>query len=236
MFILKKDFAKIKYLIVNNQIFLPVNLIKVFFFIFLTFVKCHFLYIKYLNMKNIIVFASGSGTNAEKIIRHFNFSNFAKVSYIASNKPDAFVLRRAEMLNVKTLTFNKNDLYTYNKVLDFLLNENPDIIVLSGFLLLMPSNIISAFPKRIINIHPALLPEYGGKGMYGDNVHKAVLADKKNESGITIHYVNEKYDDGDIIFQKSCPVYPDDTVSSLAEKIHALEYEFFPKVIESLII
>jgi len=183
-------------------------------------------------MKNLIVFASGSGTNAENIIRYFNSSNFAKVSFIVSNKSDAFVLKRAEMLNIKTIVFDKKDFYESNIVLDFLLNENPDLIILSGFLLLIPYNIVSAFPKRIINIHPALLPEYGGKGMYGDNVHKAVLEDKKPESGITIHYVNENYDDGDIIFQKKCPVFPDDTISSLANRIHALEYEFFPKVIE----
>jgi len=183
-------------------------------------------------MKNIIVFASGSGTNAENIVRFFNISKIARVSFIVTNKKDAYVLKRAEMLNINTLVFNKSDFYDSNKVLDFLLKNNPDLIVLSGFLLLIPYNIIAAFPKRIINIHPALLPEFGGKGMYGDNVHKAVLEDKKSESGITIHYVNEKYDDGDIIFQQKCPVFPEDTVTSLAERIHSLEYEFFPSVIE----
>ena len=186
-------------------------------------------------MRNIVIFASGSGTNAENIIRFFNFSNFAKVSLVISNKSDAFVLTRAKNLNVKTLVVNKNDFYNSNKILEVLLDEKPDLIVLSGFLLLLPSNIVAAFPKRIINIHPALLPKYGGKGMYGENVHKEVIAAKETESGITIHYVNEKYDEGDIIFQKSCPVLPDDTVQSLSERIHLLEYEHFPAVIEALL-
>jgi phosphoribosylglycinamide formyltransferase-1 len=186
-------------------------------------------------MKNIIVIASGSGTNAEKIINYFHSSNFAKVSHIVSNKADAYVLKRAELLNVNALFFQKKDFYESNKVLDFLMSETPDLIVLSGFLLLLPSNIVSVFPKRIVNIHPALLPKYGGKGMYGDNVHKAVIENHELESGITIHYVNEKYDEGDIIFQKSCPVFSDDTVSSLASRIHLLEYEYFSKVIEEIL-
>ena len=187
-------------------------------------------------MKKIIILASGSGTNAEKIIKFFNSSNLAKVSHVISNKPDAFVLKRCEMLNVNTLVFNKNDFYDSNKVLEFLLSECPDLIVLSGFLLLLPTNIVSSFSGKIINIHPALLPKYGGKGMYGDNVHKSVIENQELESGITIHYVNEKYDEGDIIFQKSCPVFPDDTVDSLGARVHSLEYEYFPKIIEQLVI
>jgi phosphoribosylglycinamide formyltransferase-1 len=185
-------------------------------------------------MKNIIIFASGSGTNAEKIINYFNLSNFAKVSYVVSNKSDAYVLKRAELLNVNTIFFQKKDFYE-SKVLNFLLNAKPDLIVLSGFLLLLPANIVSAFPKRIINIHPALLPKYGGKGMYGDNVHKSAIENHDLESGITIHYVNEKYDEGDIIFQKNCPVFSNDTLETLAARIHALEYEFFSKIIEKVL-
>jgi phosphoribosylglycinamide formyltransferase-1 len=186
-------------------------------------------------MKNIIIFASGSGTNAENIINYFHSSNFAQVSHIVSNKADAYVLKRSELLNINALFFPKKDFYENDNVLDFLLNENPDLIVLSGFLLLLPSNIVSVFPKKIVNIHPALLPKYGGKGMYGDNVHKAILENQEVETGITIHYVNEKYDDGDIIFQKSCTVYPFDSMSSLKERVHKLEYEYFPKVIEKVV-
>ena len=186
-------------------------------------------------MKNIVVFASGSGSNAENIIRFFEISNFAKVTCVVSNRADAYVLERAKNLNVNIKYLNKDAFYNTNEAFDFISALNPDLIVLAGFLLLVPSNIISAFPKRIINIHPALLPKYGGKGMYGDKVHNAVIENKEHESGITIHYVNEKYDEGDIIFQKSCPVFADDNAESLAKRIHQLEYEFFPKVIQMVI-
>ena len=186
-------------------------------------------------MKNIVVFASGSGTNAENIIRFFESSNFAKVTCVISNRADAYVLVRAKKLNVNIKYLNKDAFYNTNEAFDFITALNPDLIVLAGFLLLVPSNIISTFPKRIINIHPALLPKYGGKGMYGDKVHNAVIENKEHESGITIHYVNEKYDEGDIIFQKSCPVFADDNAESLAKRIHQLEYEFFPKVIQMVL-
>ena len=186
-------------------------------------------------MKNIVVFASGSGTNAENIIRFFESSNIARVTCVISNRADAYVFERAKKLNVNTKYLNKDAFYNTNEAFDFITALNPDLIVLAGFLLLVPSNIISAFPNRIVNIHPALLPKYGGKGMYGDNVHNAVIANKEQESGITIHYVNEKYDEGDIIFQKSCPVLPDDSAESLAKRIHQLEYECFPEVIFNII-
>ena len=186
-------------------------------------------------MINIIVFASGSGTNAENIIKYFEMSNFAKVTYIVSNRDDAYVLKRTQNLNINTKILNKNAFYNTNEAFDFITTLNPDLIVLAGFLLLVPSSIISAFPNRIINIHPALLPKYGGKGMYGDKVHNAVIANKEHESGITIHYINEKYDEGDIIFQKCCPVFSDDNVESLAKRIHQLEYEYYPKVIQSVL-
>ena len=186
-------------------------------------------------MKSIILLASGSGTNAENIIRCFEMSNFAKVTYIISNCDDAYVIKRAQNLNIKTKILNKDAFYNTNEAYNFISTLNPDLIVLAGFLLLVPSSIVAAFPNRIINIHPALLPKYGGKGMYGDKVHNAVIANKEHESGITIHYVNEKYDEGDIIFQKSCPVFQDDNAESLAKRIHQLEYEYFPKVIQSVI-
>lgn len=186
-------------------------------------------------MKNIVVFASGSGTNAENIIRMVNANGGAKVSWVVSNRPDAYVLKRAEGLKVNTLVFDKNSLYNTDEVLNFLTECQPDLIVLAGFLWLMPSKIVKKFQRRIINIHPALLPKYGGKGMFGNNVHQAVINNRESESGITIHYVNEKYDDGDIIFQVSCSIGPEDDAMSLASKIHDLEYEYFPKVILNLL-
>ena len=187
-------------------------------------------------MKKIIIFASGTGTNTENLISFFNTSNVAKVALVVSNNAAAKVLEKSKLLNVKTLTFDKKDFYESNNVLNCLLSENPDLIVLSGFLLLMPANIVSAFPQRIINIHPALLPKYGGKGMYGENVHKAVIYNKEQESGITIHYINDKYDEGDIIFQKKCPVFEHDTVATLAKRVHLLEYEYFPKVVQDILV
>ena len=187
-------------------------------------------------MKNIIIFASGSGTNAENIVKFFKSSKIANVSFIVTNNKQAYVLKRVESLNVKSLVFDRKDFYETDSVLNFLLNEKPDLIVLSGFLILMPKKIIEKFPKQIINIHPALLPKYGGKGMYGNKVHQEVIYNKEKETGITIHYVNEKYDEGEIIFQKKCNVDTNDTVDSLAKKIHSLEYEYFPKTIKDLLI
>lgn len=185
-------------------------------------------------MKNIAIFASGSGTNAENIIRYFFESKIARVAMILSENKDAFVLKRAEKLDVPAIFFTMDELK--NGVLkDRLIDENIDFIVLAGFLKLIPSNILTSFPNKILNIHPALLPKYGGKGMYGMNVHRAVIAAGESESGITIHLVNEKYDEGDIIFQVSCPVVACDEPETLAERIHSLEYEHFPTVIEKYI-
>ncbi|ASB49622.1 phosphoribosylglycinamide formyltransferase [Alkalitalea saponilacus] len=186
-------------------------------------------------MKNIIILASGSGTNAENIIKYFNNSTTAKVTWLLSNKEDAYAITRAKNLNINTLTFTKEEFSNLDKVLHFLIEKQPDLIVLAGFLLLVPSKIVRAFPNRIVNIHPALLPAYGGKGMYGEHVHKAVIENKENKSGITIHFVNENYDEGDIIFQASCSISKNDTPESLAEKIHELEHAHFPKVIEGLL-
>lgn len=185
-------------------------------------------------MKNIILFASGSGTNAENIILHFNKTNIAKVVAVFSNNQNAKVLERAQKLNVESFVFSREDLsaeIVLNKVQQF----KPDLIVLAGFLWKFPQNIIEAYPNKIINIHPALLPKYGGKGMYGMNVHRAILENKELETGITIHYIDEHYDEGDIIFQKSVSVADCNSPEEIAVKIQELEHEFFPKVIGQLL-
>lgn len=186
-------------------------------------------------MRNIAIFASGSGTNAENIINYFSNKNTAKVTLILSNKHEAYVLERAAKHNIPTCFFDRKDFYESEKVLDRLRSHETDFIVLAGFLWLVPSNILTAYDKRIVNIHPALLPKYGGKGMYGDVVHQAVIANSEKESGITIHYVNQVYDKGDIIFQAKCEITPGETPGSLAGKVHALEYLHFPQIIEKLI-
>jgi phosphoribosylglycinamide formyltransferase 1 len=186
-------------------------------------------------MRNIAIFASGSGTNAENIIKYFSNKETGKVSLVLSNKHDAFVLKRAAMHNIKSVFFDHNDFYNAGKVIEHLKSEGIDFIVLAGFLWLVPDNILNLYHRRVINIHPALLPLYGGRGMYGDKVHKAVISNHDKESGITIHYVNNQYDAGDIIFQARCSVDESDTPDSLAAKVHALEYEYFPLVIENLL-
>ena len=186
-------------------------------------------------MRNIAIFASGSGTNAENIIKYFSNKETGKVSLILSNKHDAFVLKRAAMHNIKSVFFDRNDFYNSERVIGYLKSDNIDFIVLAGFLWLVPDNILSLYSRRVINIHPALLPLYGGEGMYGEKVHKAVISNHDKESGITIHYVNNQYDAGDIIFQARCSVDEHDTPESLAAKVHALEYEYFPLVIENLL-
>ncbi|TAL61614.1 MAG: phosphoribosylglycinamide formyltransferase [Bacteroidetes bacterium] len=187
-------------------------------------------------MRNIAIFASGSGTNAENIIQYFSNRNTAKVSLVLSNKRQALVLKRAEALKIRTVFFEHKEFYVTGKVLRYLALYKIDFIVLAGFLWLVPENIIEQYPERIINIHPALLPAYGGKGMYGDTVHKAVIGNRDKKSGITIHYVNKLYDKGDIVFQKQCKVDPADTPESLAVKVHALEYAHYPRIIEKLVV
>jgi phosphoribosylglycinamide formyltransferase-1 len=186
-------------------------------------------------MKNISIFASGSGTNAENIIKYFSNTKTANVNLVLSNKPEAMVLKRAEALNTETLVFDYNDFYKSGKVLERLVNSKTDFIVLSGFLWLVPVDIIDHYAGRIVNIHPALLPAYGGKGMYGDAVHKAVISRGDTVSGITIHYVDNHYDQGNIIFQAKCKIEPGDTPEILASKVHHLEYKHFPRVIEELV-
>jgi phosphoribosylglycinamide formyltransferase-1 len=186
-------------------------------------------------MKRIVVFASGSGTNAENIIKFFNHTKTAKVTQVLCNNEHAKVFDRCKYLNVSCLYFKKDDFTKKDTILN-ILKENADYIILAGFLWKIPSNIIKAFPNKIINIHPALLPKYGGKGMYGMNVHKAVKENKETETGITIHYVNENYDEGAIIFQAKTALNDDDTPEIIAEKIHILEQRYFPRVIEDVIL
>lgn len=185
--------------------------------------------------KNIAIFASGSGTNAENIIRYFQGNDSVSISLVLSNKRDAYVLERAERLQVPGCVFLKEDWITADKVLAILQEYGIDFIVLAGFLIRVPDLLLHAYPNKIINIHPALLPKFGGKGMYGDRVHQAVIAAGEKESGITIHYINEHYDEGDVIFQAACPVLPSDTPDDVAKKVHVLEYTHYPILIDRIV-
>lgn len=186
-------------------------------------------------MKNIAIFASGTGSNAQKIMEYFEQSSLARVVMILSNKPKAAVLDKARNFGVATQVIEREAFYQSGKVVELLQQNRVDLIVLAGFLWLIPENLIRSFPERVINIHPALLPKYGGKGMYGMRVHKAVVTNRETESGITIHYVNEQYDEGKVIFQKSCLITPEDTPESVAKKVQLLEHECFPQVVEDLL-
>jgi phosphoribosylglycinamide formyltransferase-1 len=185
-------------------------------------------------MINIAVFASGSGTNTEKIIEQFKNHEEICISLIVCNKPDAYVLTRAENHQIPRYLISKDSFSNEEATLSALKNHSIDCIVLAGFLWLIPAYLVKAYPYRILNIHPALLPKYGGKGMYGMHVHRAVVENKEKESGISIHYVNEKYDEGQVIAQFSCQVDPADTAEMLAKKIHELEHAHFPGVIEKV--
>ncbi len=186
-------------------------------------------------MKRIVIFASGSGTNAENLIKFFQNKDKASVVQVLTNNPRAKVIDRCNSLQTSCLSFNRTAFYKTAHVLDILNSIKPDLIVLAGFLWKFPENILDAFPNKVINVHPALLPNYGGKGMYGMHVHNAVVANKESKTGITIHYVNEHYDDGAIIFQAECTVDTNDTAQDVASKIHKLEMEHFPLVVESLL-
>lgn len=189
----------------------------------------------YFTMKKIAIFASGAGSNAGKIIESAKESTHFEVSLIVCNKHNAGVLSIAARENIPSILIEKEKFFRGNAYVDELKNAGIDFIVLAGFLWKVPSALIQAFPNKIINIHPALLPNYGGKGMYGQHVHEAVINNKEKESGITIHYVDEKYDHGDIIFQATCPVHEDDTADALAKRIHQLEHEHYPRVISALL-
>ncbi len=185
-------------------------------------------------MKKIVIFASGSGSNAEKIILHFKNNSQGSVVGIFTNNPNAKVIDRAHKFCIPCEVFNKEAL-SNGTVLEKINALNADLIVLAGFLLKFPSSIIEHYPNKILNIHPALLPKYGGKGMYGMKVHQAVLENKETKTGITIHYVNENYDEGAIIFQKSISIKDCKNAEEIAEMIHVLEHHYFPEVIENLI-
>lgn len=185
-------------------------------------------------MKRIAVLASGSGTNAQRLIEHFRTHSLAQVVLVGCDQPQAGVLQRAWDLHVPSYLFSGIELRD-GALLRELQHQRIDLIVLAGFMRLLPTEMVHAFPDRIVNIHPALLPKYGGKGMYGHHVHEAVVEAKETESGITIHLVNERYDEGRILFQAKCPVLADDTPDSLASRIHALEHAHYPQVVEKLI-
>jgi phosphoribosylglycinamide formyltransferase-1 len=187
-------------------------------------------------MNKLAVFASGSGTNAENIIRNFQNEPLIEISCICTNKADAFVIERARNHRIPYLIFSRDDFYHRTTVTDYLEERKTNWIILAGFLWLVPHSLIDKYQGRIINIHPALLPNYGGKGMYGHHVHKAVIDAGEKESGITIHYIDHEYDRGDIIFQARCPVFAGDTAGDLAARVHDLEYEHFPRVIKETVL
>ena len=186
-------------------------------------------------MKKIAILASGSGSNAENIANYFKGSDYAQVSFIIANNPQAYVLERAKKLGIEAAVVSKAEFMEADGVIAMLRERDIDFVVLAGFLLLVPQKLIAAYPGRIVNIHPALLPKHGGKGMYGDRVHKAVVECGDTESGITIHLIDEQYDKGTTFFQAKCPVLPTDTPDDVAAKVHALEYEHFPHVIEEIL-
>ncbi len=188
-----------------------------------------------LSEVRLAIFASGAGSNAQKIIDHFRNHPFVKTALIVCNKPEAGVLKIAAKENIPPLIIEKEKFFRGNGYVDELKQSKIDWIILAGFLWKLPSLLVNSFPGKIINIHPALLPKYGGKGMYGQRVHEAVLANREKESGITIHYVDNLYDHGKILLQAKCPVLPGDTAESLAQRVHALEYEHYPVVIEKLV-
>jgi phosphoribosylglycinamide formyltransferase 1 len=190
---------------------------------------------KNLHMTRIAIFASGAGSNAKKIIEHFNGSSSVEIALIVCNRSGAGVLTIATEYGIETLLIDKEHFFRGDAYVPLLKQKKIDWIVLAGFLWKIPSGLIAAYPQHIINIHPALLPNFGGKGMYGAHVHSAVIAAKEKQSGITIHFVDEQYDHGDTIFQATCEVKEDDTPETLAQRIHALEHKHFAKVIEQLL-
>lgn len=191
--------------------------------------------LKQFLLKNIAIFASGTGSNAQKIIDHFRHSDIARVTLIVCNKPGAGVLQIAERENIPSVLIDKTAFFNSDTYIKVLQDAKIDLVVLAGFLWKVPANLVQAFPNRIINIHPALLPKFGGKGMYGHFVHEAVIAAGEKESGITIHFVNEKYDDGETILQERCEITADDTPETVAKKVQALEHRWFPVIVERLL-
>jgi len=186
-------------------------------------------------MKRLVIFASGSGSNAENLITFFHNSDDISVTQVLTNNPQAKVLERCKHLKVSALSFNRVAFSNTKDVLNILKASQPDLIILAGFLWKFPDFILNEFPNKVINIHPALLPKYGGKGMYGMHVHNAVIENEETETGITIHYVNENYDEGAIIFQAKCKISPSDSAQDVAGKIHVLEMQHFPEIVEKVL-
>ena len=185
-------------------------------------------------MKRIAILASGSGSNAENIIKYFSSNNEVEVPFVISNRKEVYVHERCKRLGVPSYVFPKTD-FENGVATKFLLENKIDLVVLAGFLLRIPDDMLAAYPNKVINIHPSLLPKYGGKGMYGDNVHKAVVENKETESGITIHFLNDRFDEGEHVAQYKCEVLATDSPEDVAAKVHALEYEWYPKVIERIL-
>ncbi|MFF5379824.1 phosphoribosylglycinamide formyltransferase [Pedobacter suwonensis] len=185
--------------------------------------------------KRIAIFASGSGSNAQKLMEHFKRSNEIEISLVLTNNADAYVLQRADNFEIPTHIFDRNEFYQTDEVVDLLKNLEIDFIVLAGFLWLIPKNLIHAYPGRIVNIHPAILPKFGGKGMYGDYVHQAVMAAGETEGGITIHYVNENYDEGEYIHQARYRIDKNDSLEMIKFKGQQLEHLHYPRVVESIV-
>lgn len=186
-------------------------------------------------MKRIAIFASGSGSNAEAIAQHLAGRSDAQISLILTNNPEAGVIQRARRLHVPAVVFDKKTFYESDRVVELLINQKIDLVVLAGFMMLIPKKLVRAFPEKMVNIHPALLPKYGGKGMYGHFVHEAVVAAGEKQSGITIHFVNEVYDEGRIIYQVTCDLESSDTPGDVARKVQVLEHEHYPRVVAELI-
>ncbi len=187
-------------------------------------------------MKKLAVFGSGAGSNAENICVYFSNSSVIRVVMMCTNKKDALIVERAKKLNIPMVFTSKNELEKFDDLAKILTKHEVDYIILAGFLLRIPSKMVERYPNKIINIHPALLPKYGGRGMYGKNIHKAVLENKEKESGISIHFVNQNYDEGKIIFQKSFLISSDENLESMTAKVHELEKSFFPKIIEKTLL
>jgi phosphoribosylglycinamide formyltransferase-1 len=185
--------------------------------------------------KRIAIFASGSGSNAQKIMEHFKYSGDAEVVLVLCNNPDAYVLQRADNFEIPSHVFDRQEFYQTDDVVELLKRLEVDLVVLAGFLWLVPVNLLQAFPNKIINIHPSLLPKHGGKGMYGDRVHQAVLDAGDEEHGITIHFVNENFDEGEVIYQGRFKVEPGDTLEEIKFKGQQLEHLHYPKIVENLI-
>ncbi len=185
--------------------------------------------------KRIAIFASGSGSNAQKIMEYFKNSDSIEIGLVLTNNPDAYVLQRADNFEIPSHIFDKKEFTLSDKIINLLQNHSIDLIVLAGFLWLIPHNLLAAYPNKVINIHPSLLPKYGGKGMYGDKVHLEIIKNKEKESGITIHYVNQHFDEGEVIYQSNFKIEKNDDLEMIKFKGQQLEHQHYPKVIESIL-